>query len=130
MKKMEMEKVKAEHAYGFSELLLNISDKMDKSKPPRVTDQEWELFKKPGFYQDRKIEVVGSIPEKVGGETIYVVFHNGSYEIKSDRNFIHGPAIEASATGHSNLRYVSVKDESYEKSKVLDDLVRLNNGVL
>jgi hypothetical protein len=128
---MEIVKIKADHAYGFSDLLQNIAGKIGSQNKTKVSDEEWDLFKKPGFYKDRKIVVVGSLPKDMKDETIYVSFGRDSYEIKSGRNFIHGPAFDASDNSdHQNLVYFSARGTSYDTEDVLKDLRKLNNGIL
>jgi len=145
---MKVRAVKARKALGFAaqiELMGLQFKKMDlalqkdlcgKDTPESVleelerikrTEREIELYKKPGFYKDRRIKIVDSLPRRPRSEIIYISFNETGYEIKSGRNFIHTPIIS-----YGNLRYAGVDLEHLitdeERSSVSDNLVSLNNG--
>ena len=135
---MKVKVVKAKKALGFRayielmNLRLELTNRLAErfvDKTVKKVERELELYKKPGFYKDRKIKVVRSVPKRPRSEIIYVSFHKAGYEIKSGRNFIHRPLIL-----YGNLRYAYVDLEHLiteeEKKGVLDDLKILNNGII
>lgn len=129
---MQVQVVKAKKAYGFTELLDVINAGLDDfiagmkgedSKKGDKARKEWDIYKKPSFFQDRPIKIVSRIPQRVRDETIYVHFMRNGYEIKSGRNFIHTPI-----AGYGNLRYALITETAYNNEEVLKNLKETNYG--
>jgi len=126
---MKVRVIKARKALGFTAYVKHMGKLFDPDLNPEAKklERELELYKKPGFYQNRTIKVVDRAPQRPRSEIVYVSFNKTGYEIRSGRNFIHGPIREP-----GNLRYACVDLEHLvteeERKSVLDDLIRLNNG--
>lgn len=125
---MEIEVVKAERAYGFTKMIELINLSLDSSVSGEELAKiqiDFEMNKKPGFYKDRRIEVVDDIPNKLPNKVIYVCFNKNGYKIRSGGNFLY-----KSITEKGNLKGIIAKvsdNESYSKQEVIDGLRYLNN---